>query len=45
MSPREYTKSTLAQQTTAEYLEKELGWRSVYAHNKETFDPSPQAMP
>src|SRR5512138_609526 len=32
-----YTEDTLVQQTTAEYLEKELGWESVYAYNEETF--------
>ncbi|OCC15645.1 Type I restriction-modification system, restriction subunit R [Dissulfuribacter thermophilus] len=36
---REYTESTLVQQTTAEYLEKELGWESVYAYNNEDFGP------
>ncbi|WP_419613612.1 type I restriction endonuclease [Thiolapillus sp.] len=34
-----YTEDTLAQQTTAEYMEKELGWESVYAYNNETFGP------
>jgi len=34
-----YTESTLVQQTTAEYLEKELGWESVYAYNNEDFGP------
>ena len=34
-----YTEDTLVQQTTAEYLEKELGWESVYAYNEETFGP------
>ncbi|HVB57740.1 MAG TPA: hypothetical protein VNE63_15125, partial [Candidatus Acidoferrales bacterium] len=38
MSPNNYyTEDTLVQQTTAEYLEKELGWESVYAYNTETF--------
>ena len=32
-----YTEDTLVQQTTAEYLEQELGWESVYAYNNETF--------
>lgn len=32
-----YTEASLVQKTTAEYLEKELGWDSVYAYN-ETFD-------
>ena len=34
-----YTEDTLVQQTTAEYLEKELGWESVYAYKNETFGP------
>jgi type I restriction enzyme R subunit len=28
---------TLVQQTTADYLENELGWESIYAYNSETF--------
>ncbi len=32
-----YTEDTLVQQTTAEYLEKALGWDSVYGYNNETF--------
>lgn len=39
MSPSNYTEDTLVQQTTAEYLENELGWDSVYAYNNETFGP------
>ncbi len=39
MSPGEYTEDTLVQQTSAEYLEQELGWESVYAYNNETFGP------
>lgn len=39
MSPSSYTEDTLVQQTTAEYLEKELKWESVYAFNTETFGP------
>ncbi|BBO92894.1 type I restriction endonuclease subunit R [Desulfosarcina ovata] len=35
----EYTEDTLVQQTTAEYLEQELGWRSVYAYNTEDLGP------
>jgi type I restriction enzyme R subunit len=31
------SEDTLVQQTTAEYLENELGWESVYAYNQETF--------
>jgi len=34
-----YTEDTLVQQTTAEYLEQQLGWRSVYAYNNEDFGP------
>lgn len=29
----------MVQQTTAEYLEKELGWNAVYAYNNEDFGP------
>jgi hypothetical protein len=39
MTPAPYTEDTLVQQTTAEYLEKQLGWRSVYAYNNEDFAP------
>ena len=35
-----YTEDTLVQQTTADYLEQELGWESVYAYNNEDFGPS-----
>ena len=34
-----YSEDTLVQQTTAEYLEQQLGWESVYAYNTETFGP------
>ncbi len=34
-----YTEDTLVQKTTAEYLEQELGWESVYAYNNEDFGP------
>lgn len=37
MFPSAYTEDTLVQQTTAEYLERQLGWRSVYAYNNEDF--------
>ena len=40
MSPRGYTEDTLVQQTTAEYLEQQLGWDSVYAYNAEDFGPN-----
>ncbi len=39
MPPTPYTEDTLVQQTTAEYLEQVLGWRSVYAYNTEDFGP------
>jgi type I restriction enzyme R subunit len=35
-----YTEDTLVQQTTAEYLENELGWEPVYAYNTDTFGPA-----
>jgi len=35
----QYTEDTLVQKTTAEYLEQNLGWDSVYAYNTETFGP------
>jgi type I restriction enzyme R subunit len=35
----DYTEDTLVQQTTAEYLEHELGWESVYAYKNEDFWP------
>ena len=34
-----YTEDTLVQQTTADYLEQQLGWESIYAHNNEDFGP------
>ncbi len=36
-----YTEDTLVQQTTAEYLGKELGWGSVYAYNTEALGKRP----
>ena len=39
MNPTPYTEDTLVQQTTAEYLEQQLGWESVYAYNNEDFGP------
>lgn len=32
-----FTEDTLVQQTTANYLELQLGWQSVYAYNSEVF--------
>ena len=34
-----YTEDTLVQQTTAEYLEEQLGWRSAFAYHNEDFGP------
>ncbi len=34
-----YTEDTLVRQTTAEYLEQQLGWDSVYAYNNEDLGP------
>jgi type I restriction enzyme R subunit len=39
MNPAPYTEDSLVQQTTARYLEQELGWESVYAYNNEDFGP------
>ena len=39
MTPTPYTEDTLVQQTTAEFMEQELGWKSVYAYNNEDFGP------
>ena len=40
MTPAPYTEDTLVQKTTAEYLEHQLEWRSVYAYNNEDFGPA-----
>lgn len=40
MTPSNYTEDTLVQQTTANYLEQRLGWRSVWAYNHEDFGPN-----
>ena len=39
MTTAPYTEDTLVQQTTAEYLEQELGWNLVSAYNSEDFGP------
>ena len=39
MTHTPYTEDTLVQQTTAEYLERELDWESVLAFNSEGFGP------
>ncbi|MEN8132389.1 MAG: hypothetical protein ABFS45_19865 [Pseudomonadota bacterium] len=38
MSPSSYTEDPLVQQTATDYLEQQLGWKSVYAYN-EDFGP------
>ena len=35
-----YTEDTLVQQTTADYLEQQLGWQSIFAYNNEDFGPN-----
>ena len=40
MTPAPYTEDTLVQQTTADYLEQQLGWESIYAYNTEDFGPN-----
>ena len=34
--PKDYSEDQLIQKSTAEFLEKELGWKSVYAFDQET---------
>lgn len=34
-----YTEDYLVQRTTADYLERQLGWKSEYAYNNEDFGP------
>ena len=35
-----YSEDNLVQQTTAEYLQEQLGWESIYAYNNEDFGPN-----
>ncbi len=39
MTSQSYTEANLVQETTAEYLEQQLGWESVFAFNTETMGP------
>ena len=39
MTPPPYTEDSFVQEPTADYLRDELGWESVYAHNKEGLGP------
>lgn len=36
----DYTGVTLLQQTTAEYMKEQLGWKLVYTYNNEDFGPN-----
>ncbi|MCO6045920.1 type I restriction endonuclease subunit R [Aeoliella sp. ICT_H6.2] len=40
MAAEPYNEDSLVQRTTAEYLESDLGWKSVYAYNNEDFGPN-----
>ena len=40
MNPTPYTEDTLVQQTTADYLDQQLGWESIYTYNVEDFGPN-----
>ena len=40
MNPSSYTKDTLVQQTTAEYLQHQHGWKSVSAYTNKDFGPN-----
>ena len=40
MTPAPYTEDTLVQQTTADYLDQQLGWESIYTYNVEDFGPN-----
>lgn len=35
-----YTENPIVQQTTANYLEQQLDWESIYAYNNEDFADS-----
>ncbi|MHB8471850.1 MAG: hypothetical protein ACYDC8_03150 [Gammaproteobacteria bacterium] len=37
MTPSNYAEDSLGQQTTADYLEQQLGWESVYIWNIKGF--------
>ncbi len=39
MTPAPYTEDDLVQQVTADYLEQQLEWESVFAYNNEDFGP------
>lgn len=40
MSKRDYSEDLLIQEPTVSLLENELGWRSVFAQDKEDFGPN-----
>ena len=37
---KDYSEDQLIQKSTAEFMEKELGWTSVYAFDKEVLGPN-----
>ena len=39
MNPYPYSEDTLVQHTTAEYLEQQFEWESLYAYSNEDFGP------
>ncbi|MDX9943193.1 MAG: type I restriction endonuclease subunit R [Azonexus sp.] len=39
MAKKDYSEDLLIQAPTAEFLEQELGWQSVFAHDEEDFGP------
>jgi type I restriction enzyme R subunit len=39
MAKKDYSEDLLIQAPAAEFLEKELGWQSVFAHDEEDFGP------
>ncbi len=39
LPPSNFSEATLVQQTTADYLAQQLGWKSIYAYNNEDFGP------
>lgn len=39
MTSPSFSEDTLVQKTTSDYFRNQLGWRSLYAYNRETFGP------
>lgn len=40
MNSSTYSEDTLVQQTTADYLERQLGWKTVFAYNSAGSGPA-----